>query len=333
MRWLKRDEGISMVLVGVLLAVLLALAGMAVDLGVVYAERRELRNGADAAALAVAEDCGRKTKPCDEATAQATAEQYADANAGDAASAVQSIDLTFNSATTGRVQVVTSAWDPAAGASGVRVPLLSLLGFNRVDVGGRAAAIFDHPASAIAPLPAIIDVCEFFNAGGYGSGQTTLLYFLSPSSTDPAPAECPSNPAYMDFPGGFAWLEPNTGGSCAVALFSGTFAVSSTGEAVPVPECLSSAALRAAIYEQDILLPLFDEVRAQDKEYRVFGFSAFHVTAYKLTSGATYAWPAGFKCPESPASTCLKGYFTSTTVYTGDPGGEDLGVVLVKLVE
>ncbi|MBS1196074.1 MAG: hypothetical protein H6R33_794, partial [Actinobacteria bacterium] len=248
-----------------------------------------------------------KTRPCDEATVRATAEQYADANAGDAASAVQSIDLTFNSATTGRVQVVTSAWDPAAGASGVRVPLLSLLGFNRVDVGGRATAIFDHPASAITPLPAIIDVCEFFNAGGYGSGQTTLLYFLSPSSTDPGPVECPSNP--------------------------GTWAIGSTGEAVPVPECLSAAALKAAIYQQDILLPMYDDTRDQDKEYRVFGFSAFHVTAYKLTSGAAYAWPTGFKCPESPASTCLQGYFVSTTVYTGDPGGEDLGVVLVKLVE
>ncbi len=323
-----------MVLVGVLLAVLLALSGMAVDLGAVFAERRELRNGADAAALAIAEDCGRKTRPCDEATAAGTAQDYADANAYDNATAVESVQLTISGATTGAVRVVTAAWDAAAGEAGVRVPLLSLLGFHRVQVGAAATAIFDHPASMISPLPAIIDVCEFFNSGGYGTGEIVNLYFLSPSSTNPAPVECPSNPAYMDFPGGFAWLEPNTAaGACSVGLSTATWAVSSTGEAVPVPECLDPSALRAAIYDQDILLPMYDLVRSHEKEYRVYGFSAFHVTAYKLTSGAAYAWPAGFKCPLSPASTCLEGFFTSTTVFTGDPGGPDLGVVLVKLTE
>lgn len=333
MRWLKRDDGISIVLIGVLLAVLLALSGMAVDLGAVFAERRELRNGADAAALAIAEDCGRRAAPCNEAAATATAQEYADANAGDGASEVRSLGLTITGATTGAVRVTMAAWDAAAGEPGVRVPLLSLLGLRRIDVGAAAAAIFDHPASAVAVLPAIIDVCEFLNAGGYGSGELTTLYFLSPSSTNPAPVECPSNPAYMDFPGGFAWLEPNTGGSCDVALHTGVWALGSTGEAVPVPECLSADALRAAIYQQDILLPVFDAVRARAKQYRVYGFSVFHVTAFKLTSGTTYATPTGFRCPLSPAATCLQGYFTTTTVYTGEPGGPDLGVVLIKLIE
>ena len=167
MRWLKRDDGISMVFVGVMLAVLLGLAGLAVDLGAVFAERRELRNGADAAARAIAEDCGRKARPCDLASAAATAQDYADANAQDAASTVRSVEITLSSATTGEVRVATAAWDAAAGQPGVRVPLLSLLGFHRVEVGAEATAIFDHPSTGEG-LPLIIDTCEFDKAGGYG---------------------------------------------------------------------------------------------------------------------------------------------------------------------
>ena len=332
MRWLTRDDGVSVVLVGILLAVLLALSGMAVDLGAVFAERRELRNGADAAALAIAEDCGRKARPCDEATASATAQEYADANAHDAASMVDSVEITLASPRAGVVHVATAAWDAAAGQRGVRVPLLSLLGFRRVEVGAAAAAIFDHPASGTG-LPLIIDTCEFDKAGGYGSGNPVTLYFHSPSSTDPPPLECPSNPAHMDFPGGFGWLAPNQGGACAALVVAGQWVDADAGNALPQPECKNPEALRAAILDQDILIPMYLDINAHDKRYLVAGLSAFHVTAYALASGGKYSWPPGFNCPLSPSDTCLQGYFSTTTVYTGQPGGEDYGVALVKLTE
>lgn len=321
-----------MVLVGVMLAVVLGLAGMAVDLGVVYAERRELRTAADAAALAIAEDCGMKTRPCDDATAWATAEQYTDANAWDTASTVESLNLTFNSATTGSVRVVTSAWDAAAGLPGVRVPLLSMLGFDRVSVGAAATAIFDHPASVSSGLPMIIDTCEFYKAGGYGPAHLVILYFLSPSSTDPPPTECAANPAHMDFPGGFGWLDPNVLGECAAALVASTWAVGDTGTDIPA-ECADTSALREALYEQTILLPMYVDVNAKDKLYQVAGFSAFHITNYKLTASSQYASSPTFRCPDLPSQVCLEGYFVTDAVYTGQPGGEDFGVVLVKLAE
>jgi len=332
MRWLKRDEGLSMVLVGVLLAVLLALSGMAVDLGAVFAERRELRNGADAAALAIAEDCGRQVAPCNEATATATAQEYADANAHDHASAVNAIDLTITGPATGAIRVVTGAWDATAEEAGVRVPLLSLLGFRRIQVGAAATAIFDHPTDAEG-LPLIIDTCEFDKAGGYGTGSMVTLYFHSPSSTDPPPMQCPSNPAHMDFPGGFGWLAPNLGGACAAAVAAGRWASADPGNSLPQPECRDPGEILAAILDQDILLPMYVDINSRDKKYLVAGFSAFHVTAYALASGGKYSYPPGFKCPLNPSDTCLQGHFTSATVYTGTPGGDDYGVVLVKLTE
>lgn len=332
-RSLRREEGVSMVLVGVMLAVILGLAGMAVDLGVVYTERRELRNGADAAALAIAEDCGVGNRPCDEVTARATAEQYADANAWDDISTVESVTLTITGATTGSVRVVTSAWDAAAGLPGVRVPLMSMLGLDRVDVGAAATAIFDHPNSISRGVPLIIDTCEFYKAGGWGPTHLVTLYFLSPSSTDPPPQTCPANPAHMDFPGGFGWLDPNVLGECAAALVAGVFAPGDTGTDIPA-ECKDTSTLRAAIYDLDILLPMYSDIRASDKSYQVAGFSSFHVTDYKLSASSQYASSPTFRCPLSPASVCLQGYFVDdVVVYDGDPGGEDFGVVLVKLTE
>lgn len=331
MRWLKRDEGITIVLVGVSLAVLLALSGMAVDLGVVYAERRELRTGADAAALAIAEDCGMGARPCDQATALATAEEYADANAQDGESAIDTLELTFTSATTGSVRVVTRAWDAATGEPGVRVPLLSLLGFDRVNVGAEATAIFDHPGDGEG-LPIIIDTCEFFQADGYGSGNTITLYFHSPSSTDPPPVACPYDPAHKDFPGGFGWLAPNLWGECAAAVAADDWTPGDPGNSIP-RACKDAGALHAAIWDKDILIPMFDDLNDQQKEYLVAGLASFHVTAYKLASGSGYTYPSGFRCPLSPSDTCLQGYFVSEAVFEGDPGGEDFGVVLVKLID
>ena len=331
MRWLKSDRGISMVLVGVLLVVLLGLAGIAIDVGALFAERRELRNGADAAALAVAEDCGRGYRPCDDDTALASAQQYADANSRDGGSGVDSVDLVLTEAGSGSVRVVTSAWDEAAGEAGVRVPLLSLLGFHRVTVRGAATAIFDFPASGEG-LPVIIGQCEFDQAAGYGPSHTITLFLHAPSSQDPAPVECPSDPAHKDFPGGFGMLEPNVGTQCLAAVIEASWYPADPGASLPQPECKDGNALEAAILNQDILVPVYSDMNAKDKLYLIYGFAAFHVSAYNL-GGPKFTRPSGFKCEGGESNICLQGWFTETSIYHGTPGGPNLGVVLVKLTE
>ena len=92
MRWMNRlrtaEDGISAIFIAISLLVLIAFVGFAVDAGAMYQERRELRRGADAAALAVAEDCVAGA-PCNETDGRATAEEYAAANADDGFSAVR----------------------------------------------------------------------------------------------------------------------------------------------------------------------------------------------------------------------------------------------------
>ena len=57
------------VLVALLLAVLIGVGALVIDAGTFFAEKRELQNGADAAALAVAADCANGA--CDLAPAAA----------------------------------------------------------------------------------------------------------------------------------------------------------------------------------------------------------------------------------------------------------------------
>jgi Flp pilus assembly protein TadG len=326
-RWLKRDDGISLILVGVCLATLLALAGMAVDLGVVYAERRELRNGADAAALAIAEDCGTGTRPCDEVTALATAEEYADANAWDGSSAVDGVELTFTGPDAGTVRVRTRAWDAAAGQSGVRVPLLTMLGFNRVQVGAAATALFDHPASG-GGLPLIIGTCEFYAAiqSGYGRGSTITLWFKDPKGDPEMP--CPADPAGKDAPGAFGWLDTPNSNRC----YSGNLAVGEWATAEPGFSPSRGCKKDIAPLGADYMLPIYDEVTEQgnNTRYRVAGFAVFHLLGYYFPNWGR----AGVGCDGSGKG-CLTGYFQEDTLYTysGDPGGPDFGVLLIKLTE
>ena len=55
----ESDTGATIVFVAVILVALLAMSAFAIDFGRMWEERRQLQNGADAAAVAIAEDCVR----------------------------------------------------------------------------------------------------------------------------------------------------------------------------------------------------------------------------------------------------------------------------------
>jgi hypothetical protein len=347
MRWLKRDEGISMVLVGLLLAVLLGLTGMAVDLGAVYAERRELRNGADAAALAVAEDCVRGTRPCDQGTAESTAQEYADANSHDGVSGVEEVDLTLTGTDTGSVRVITSALDPS-GNAGVPVPLMRLLGVkNRIHVEAPATAIFGFPASGQG-LPMVVE-SYCVDQMGYAENAQSGYILLHTGSGGAGVGSCEdTEPAGQDAPGAFGWVDIDTTlppdpvlGDCLASFLVGDwndFANPGQGAGQPPKEC-EAATLEQAIYQKTIPVAVYSLVQDQgnNTQYWVVGFAALHVDAYRLgNKSGFFVKPPGFQwdntvCPHS--AMCLYGHFEEDIVTTGNTGGEDFGVVLVRLSE
>ncbi len=91
-RRLSDERGATAVIVAISLTALIGMAAFAIDVGALYGERRELQSGADAGALAVAEDCALG-KPCTTGTANTTAGTYASSNANDGAAGIESVDL------------------------------------------------------------------------------------------------------------------------------------------------------------------------------------------------------------------------------------------------
>ena len=82
MRWLKDEEGATAVIIGLLMVPLLGFGAIVIDVGLIYWETRQLQNGADAAALAVAQDCVDGVVG-DCGPFQATADAFTDFNAND----------------------------------------------------------------------------------------------------------------------------------------------------------------------------------------------------------------------------------------------------------
>ena len=83
----QTDRGAILPLVAISMVVLLGMGAMVIDVGHLYAERRQLQNGADAAALAVAQSCAQGN--CGPYTSMA--QDYANLSARDGVSTVREI--------------------------------------------------------------------------------------------------------------------------------------------------------------------------------------------------------------------------------------------------
>jgi hypothetical protein len=342
MRWLKSrpegDEGLSLVLIAVMLVLLLGFVGLAVDLGALYMERRELRNSADAAVLAIAEDCALGATACDAATAGTTAQGYVDANSDDGSSYIDQLDLDVNSKT---VRVITAARDAETGELGREVPFMGLFGFDRVQVRAPATAIWGFPSTGEG-IPIAIEECEFYKAGGWDSGTTvTLTYHQGVAPEGEEEETCAIGPAGQDAPGGFGWLDSPEENCAAYIIFgsweNGASTGGGAGQAPPGTGC-DGETIRELIYQKKIPIPVFSDVRdgGANIEYYMEGLAFFFVDAYKLGNRPAMAMPNGFDCPGSSPSedvVCLQGHFTSGTLSYGETGGENYGAVIVKLVE
>ena len=327
---LREDRGATIVIMAVAMVALLGLVGLAIDVGAIFAERRELSRGADAAVLAVAEDCALGTKPCDTATATATAEAFADANADDGAAAIQSLVLDVEART---VHATTKTIDPADGTDAddqFKLFFMRVLGIDSTKVTADAAAAWGYPTAA-ATLPLIISDCEWleYTEAPAVPGTTVTLLFHDGATTDDCAAQANSDANGDErLPGGFGWLL--TDGDCEAEVSSTDWVMDDPG-ASPSRGC-DSEALYDLIFEQTIFVPFFDDLAGSGSggTYHIAGFGAFYVTGYNF--GGQYKTPDASSAPCKGDLRCLRGYFTTGVVYEGPLGGQNRGLVVVKLI-
>jgi hypothetical protein len=320
MQWMKDERGAVGLFTAVMVVVLFGFLGLAVDVGAMYDERRQLANGADAAVLAIAEDCALGVISCDQATARAIAASFASANARDGAAAIDSVTIDRIAKT---VRVVASTLTDDGGR--VFEPFFAeVIGYDGSTIRAAAAAQWGYPRSIRGVLPLIISECEF-PLGTPLPTAPRVLYFHDGNPAEPCNAQAGQDADGDGFlASGFGWL--NTASGCKIDLVSGMWVPADPGSS---PSTGCSVPDISGLIGQPVPLPIFDDLIGVGAggDYHIAGFALFVITGYNL--GGQFQ----LNRPCNGDERCVSGYFTTGTVYDGEVGGDYRGIVIVKLTE
>jgi Flp pilus assembly protein TadG len=285
-RRLSGERGATAVIFALLLVPMLGFAALAVDIGSLYAERARLQVAADAAALAVAQDCSRGA--CGDMLA--TARAMVAANDGDASAAQPVLNSAPLSVTvTGRTPV--QHW------------FAPVIGHDATAVSATATVGWGAPSQGTAVLPLTFSWCSFQAQTGGGLPSTTTVQTIKLSKSAGLP-DC-TGPSGNVVPGGFGFLVTDSG-TCEVTSALDQRMTSSTGN-TPPQGC--SAADFAGYVGRTVLLPIFDEFGGTGSGawYQVYGYAAFTLTGYDFGG----QFNTGKKvCGGNGSDRCVLGYFT-----------------------
>lgn len=338
------DEGAVIIWVAIMMVVLFGVGALVIDIGALYVERRQLQNGADAAALAVAQDCAEGE--CGADGGSALAQTYANLNANDDVSAIESgtpcgSDPDLPACTDGapsgvdgatgwvRVGTSTETADGGDEVSFVLAPIISALTGRTVRANAAAAW---GPMGGGPATPLVFSQCEWEALGGNLADGTfpTGLATITFHGTNPSSVDCPIGPSGLDLPGGFGRVIAPT---CEASLEAGQWASVDTGANLAA-ECDVQS-----WQNQVVLIAVFDETNGltgANGAYRIAGFVGFRVLGYRIVAsgGGGGVQTFGSCTPDSPSDQYLCGEFTLATTDGSQFGtGADFGARIIKMVE
>ncbi len=336
------ERGAVAIMFALLITGLLGLGVLLVDVGQLYVEGRQLQNGAENVALAVARTCA--TSGCNTTAGN----DLADGNSQDGTSTVETVCGTApglsGCGSTGErarygchqvgplsapyVQVQTLSRLPS-GSNLLPGTLMRVLnpGYTGTAVRACARASYGNPSGLTGELPLAISSCEFtYWRDLYGlvnpvpgpPAAEAVLYFHN--TGDVGASNCPARDTAnnADSPGGFGWLTTN--GSCRTATTLAGDATEKQGNSVP-SDC--TAADFAAMHNRIVNVPIYNSVRevAPGKyEYDLAGYAAFYLSGYRLSGSPDYnrASP-NLGVPCSGNARCISGWFTTEPVPATGP--------------
>jgi Flp pilus assembly protein TadG len=354
------DRGAVAALVAVLLSsgALLGMAALSVDVGQLYAERRQVQNGADGAALAVARDCANPATTCDTSTG-GLARTMANANANDSSTGVTYVCgtgragipacpansgpvltqcLTPSTTGDGYIRVVTTT--RTAGGGTLLPPtfaraLAGNAGYSGTQVRACAQAAWGGESSGSA-LPLTISQCEWNAATANGTSYATPPPYppypagevaLKLHSTSDTTGGCSTSGSGSLIPGGFGWLDS---AGCQTTSTAGGWVNSDPG--VSASSCADQL---AALVGTLLYLPVFDQATGTGSggQYHIKGFAAFYLSGYVLPGAhPTTVNPPGTVTKCKGSDKCIYGWFTQGLVPTGGSiGGPSMGAKVVAL--
>jgi Flp pilus assembly protein TadG len=307
------EQGAIVVLMAAFTVVIVGVAALVVDVGAIHDEKRQLQNGADSAALDLAQymatTCQAGAPACPPATLIARAQELANENARDGAASV-TVTPDYPAKT------VTVGTSTKAAGGGTILPYH----FGRAATGVKGDTFSTKATASWAGLrtaPVVrltISRCEFLAATAPNAtvfNKPTTILFHKDSGIN-----CPGGPSGANLPGGFGWLDDMTDGNvndCVITPLATTEWSSDTGNSNPNPCHMQN------FFDKDVLMALFDAVsgNGNNGSYHIYGFAQFHITGFTFPSGGSAGPPCG-------SNACLSGYFVRF-VPVGELGGPTLG--------
>jgi hypothetical protein len=366
MRNLTDERGAVAVITAVLLIAMLGMGAIVIDVGSLYHERRVLQNGADAAALAVAQTCAAGT--CNTAIAQT----YADDNNPSSGPPV-SVSVPPGNVCGSRPELTPCTKPPSGvqnylrvtAASTVNYTFARALGFSQGAVNASAVVAWGGPASLTSTLPLTISVCEFarysdadggddpFNPNAGGAWDTdaktdTVGDLAPPPPYPPYPkspyqeavlylhnttgaSNCPAGPAGSDLPGGFGWLQTSAG--CNTPSSIDNWYNDKTGRPPPT-SCTWQ--LMAQSWKTVVKVPIFTNTNGltgSNGRYYINNYASFYVTGYSINGQYNEKSVVTGNYPCSGSASCISGFFVNDpTPVPGTVGGPSTGATVLQLI-
>jgi hypothetical protein len=290
------ERGGVTVIVALLMVVLLGFTALTVDVGVLYSERAQLQNGADASAIGIAQKCARNLGDAACSADSPLATSFANQNALDGRSNVQSISLDTIAR---KVTVQVSARETGAAANSVSLYFARALGMASAEVGARSSAVWGSPVKGPAPFPITVSICQVRDK----AGVMQLLQLHGKLKNE----GCNYGPSGAPVPGGFGGLEQDSGACAALIDINLAEGGGDTGNNPP-PGCedllYSWAADINAGKDVIVLLPVFNSVTGSGTGaiYRMTTFAAFKVAGWKFSGGSTLPYTFHNRAPDVPAA-------------------------------
>jgi Flp pilus assembly protein TadG len=331
---LRREHGASAVLVAILMVPLLGFAAISLDVGSLYVERGQLQNGADAAALGIAQACSRGAAPC--AAYDSGSRVTNVANTNDSRDSLESIaSVAFpNGANTSPVTVQTSTLTDSGGA--LQHPFASIIGISSSTVRATATAAWYAANNGTVTLPLAFSLCGL--QAGLAAGSKQLL---RSDQNNPSPG-CTSADGHP-IAGGFGWLP---GSTCSTYVQAGSLVGSDPGNDLPT-RCQTLISPTDQLIGKTLEVPVFDcavntagtcvsALSQSHGQYHIYGFAAFRIEGHRLTGSDQNSNPA-YTGALSCTGNCrgLQGVFVDWS-FPGQGGGNpgpDLGAYTVKLTQ
>jgi Flp pilus assembly protein TadG len=322
----QSERGAISVIVAILMVSLLGFTAIAVDVGMMYAERVQLRNGADAAALAIAQKCAKNAADAECSTTSPLASSLANSNAGDGLSNIKTTVLDKPNRT---VTVTAGAQEAGKAPNEVSLLFARAMGFNTAEVTADSTAKWGSPLSGRTAFPLTFSICQVKD---YIGGALQLLVDHGKNAND----DCMYGPSGASVEGGFGWLTQDTGvcgGTIDLAVSEGG---SDPGNNAP-GNC--STTLQKWVDEINagrdivVLLPVYDSVTGTGNGaiYHMISFAAFKVTGWTFTGADSLPYTFHNTSPYvSSALACngnCRGIIGSFVKYVSLADGYTLGPV------